>query len=35
MPPDGLVEKKKDVIVYAAFDEIVSASSNKPNTSIR
>ncbi|PKY47972.1 hypothetical protein RhiirA4_404025 [Rhizophagus irregularis] len=34
MPPDGLVEKKKDVIVYAAFDEIVSASSNKPNTSI-
>ncbi|GES84686.1 autophagy-related protein 18f-like isoform X1 [Rhizophagus clarus] len=34
MPPDGLFEKKKDVIIYAAFDEIVSASSSKPNTSV-
>jgi hypothetical protein len=31
MPPDWLFEKKKDVIIYAAFDEIVSASSSKPN----
>jgi hypothetical protein len=35
IPPDGLFEKKKDVIIYAAFDEIVSASSSKSNTSVR
>jgi hypothetical protein len=34
MPPDGLFEKKKDVILYAAFDEIMSASSSKPNASV-
>ncbi|CAG8745154.1 6830_t:CDS:2, partial [Acaulospora morrowiae] len=26
-PPDGLFEKKKDVIVYSAFDEIISVNS--------
>ncbi|CAG8637341.1 6785_t:CDS:2 [Funneliformis caledonium] len=32
---DGKFEKKKkDVIVYAGFDEIVFASSNKPNASV-
>ncbi|RIA88639.1 hypothetical protein C1645_826048 [Glomus cerebriforme] len=34
VPPDGLFEKKKDVIIYAAFDEIISASSCKPNASV-
>ncbi|CAG8542159.1 26_t:CDS:10 [Dentiscutata heterogama] len=29
--PDGLFDKKKDVILYAAFDEIITSASNTHN----